>query len=115
MKECNCTKNYFRTAEEYRDHLPCSAIGELSKEEEGIIRKLREEKAFAAWEPKATKDIPDADKIKHFDLLYRYALEIYGHAKAKHYKSVDTEHYCFEAIMSLLGPDIWQHWNKIIK
>lgn len=49
-----------------------------------------------------------------FTELYNLAKSNYNTAKDTGYEKKDIEHWCFEAIMELLGKDIWKEYNNFL-
>jgi len=52
------------------------------------------------------------DKFKE---LYELAKENYLHAQEHGYEVKDIDHWCFEAVMGLLGEDIWDSYNDFLR
>lgn len=56
------------------------------------------------------------EKCEVFDKLYDMAMSILNEARENgDCADEDDEHYCFEAIMELLGKDVWKLYNKYIR
>lgn len=87
----------------------------LSIEEENLIKNLRIKKEADDWLPPDVNSIPDRGKIEAFDKLYTIALHIFLETKQSKYKDEDSDHWCFEKIMGLLGKDVWKHYNSFLK
>ncbi len=77
----------------------------LTKEEEEIIRQHRANSPH--WTPKKSTDYSVEEKAVKFDELHKLAMEAYEYEKDNGYPMKDIEHWCYEAVMPLLGDDVW--------
>ena len=51
------------------------------------------------------------EKIEWFDKMYNKALEQIIFIEKNRYEPDDCEHFTWEAVMELLGADVWERWN----
>ncbi len=82
---------------------------QLTDEEWQLVSKLREEKAKKVF---VAKSYFDSEKCVAFDKLYKMALNELGAVQDNGIESKDFDHWCFEAIMNLLGPEVWDAYNE---
>jgi len=69
--------------------------------------------------PSKLKDIPILEEYtngevkKHFKRLYELAVKLIEY-KAEHgYEMKDSNYWCWESVMKILGEDIYDKWNKL--
>lgn len=86
----------------------------LTEEEQELIKKLRAEKA-KELPIKALDSYFASEKIAAFERLYAMALDNLNHAQAHGGEKKDFEHWCFEAVMDLLGPNVWKVYNGFVR
>jgi len=51
------------------------------------------------------------EKIAWFDKMHNKALEQLVFIEEHRHEPDDCEHYTWEAVMEILGTDIWKRWN----
>lgn len=72
--------------------------------------------AAGEWQPSVAADVPTAEKVAAYDDLHDRALEIFNAAKGGTLREDDDrEAWLFEAVMELLGEDVWEAYNKYLK
>ena len=82
----------------------------LSEEEKQLIKKHREDKEREeadAWMPRSRSDYTDAEKITAFDGLHKMAFDMYCQVKEDRWFDEDFNQYAGEAVMELLGKDVY--------
>lgn len=83
---------------------------DLSEEEQELIAKHRRDKESTEWKPKS--DYTAEQKCVLFDSLYYMAYEHYIAVKKNGPSDDDTKEWMFEAVMNLLGQDVWKTYNR---
>lgn len=90
---------------------------QLTEEEQLLIRKHRmnkERKEAQEWQPKTLNAFSDDFKLVWFDKMYKSALDYFQARKeGKFSDDDDTARYTHEAVISLLGADVWKVLNKL--
>lgn len=81
----------------------------LTDEEKTLVDECRAKKKADAFVPKS---YTDSEKCRAFDKLYKMALDELDYAQTNGCESKDFSHWCFEAVMNLLGPKIWDAYNE---
>lgn len=79
------------------------------------LRKNKEEANALSWQPKLASDYSSEEKCLQFDKLHKMALEHFKAVKDNHHKEDDTSNWFFEALMNLLGKDVWKAYNKFLR
>jgi hypothetical protein len=83
-------------------------IKELTLQLDTMNKQEEESKKLRTLESYTTQE-----KIQVFDSFYADAKNKLDQKIAGTYpEDDDDEHWCFEAIMNLLGKEIWNIWNK---
>lgn len=89
---------------------------QLTEEEQLLIRKHRlnkERQEAREWQPKSLEAFSDEFKLVWFDKMYESALEYFkGRKEGKFADDDDTARYTHEAVIGLLGADVWKVLNK---
>jgi len=86
----------------------------MSEEYEEYLKKLQEAKKKLETLPTLVT-LTDTQKIKGFETVFKLALEILDYKVKNGYEMKDSGHWCFEAVMNLLGEDIWAIYNALDK
>jgi len=90
----------------------------LSKEEEEMILQMRKENS-----EKRLQDHPITrlhqyiiqQKVEQFDILYKMALDHYTDVKENGCRDDDTKQWMFQAVMELLGKNVWKTYNEYLR
>jgi len=88
----------------------------LSFAEEQLILKYRKEqelKVVKEWQPKDAADIPAQEKCEAFDRLHKMALDHFNLVAQEGYQDNDDKQWMYEAVMLLLGKDVFNIMNKL--
>jgi hypothetical protein len=88
----------------------------LTKEERELVlehRREAEELAKAEWEPRTCESYSAEEKLAWFQKMHEMAQEEYiTRYHDEHGMGVkDMSHWMFEAVMDLLGDDVWKHMS----
>jgi hypothetical protein len=84
---------------------------ELTDEEREHIKERRAEKRRSEWRPKAASDYTAEEKATAFDGLHKIAMDHFDAVKNDG-RTKDIEHWCYEAVLDLLGPGVWDALNS---
>lgn len=87
-------------------------MSELSLEEQEIITRHREAKRFINWEPEDAQQILTEEKVEMHDRCYQLAMEQYNSLKERGQGIKDIEQLCYEQVMQLLNPEIFNILSK---
>lgn len=88
----------------------------LSAEEKKTILEMREKERLQdikEWNPKTLDSYTIEEKCAIFDALYGLAKEEMDCIIKCGDGLKDHDHWCFEAIMCLLGDHVWDSYNKL--
>ncbi len=85
----------------------------LTDEEEALIKKLRADKI--TWKPKAIADYTAKEIREIFAELHALALEEYNRAKEAGYGNDNFDNWCSEAVLKLLGDDVFDTYNEFLR
>ncbi len=91
---------------------------ELTEEEIQAVRELRaknQEKRFGAWKPQLATDYSEEEKVWTFDKLHKMAIDQFESARENGAQDADHKQLFFEEVMNLLGPDVWNTYNKFLR
>jgi len=91
---------------------PPTGVWALTEEEKGIIIKHREEKAEREWTPKLSSHYSAGEKCKIFDDLHEAALCNFKYKEKTGQQMGSIEQWAIEALMELLGEDVWNKYNN---
>lgn len=64
--------------------------------------------------PKQLEEISAKEKIEAFDRLYDQAMDHFNDIM-NHTENDDAEHYIYEAVMELLGKQVWTAINAALR
>jgi hypothetical protein len=64
---------------------------------------------------KELSEYTDEEKIKWFDRMYNDAREQFICVERTGATNDADEHYTWEAVIELLGSDIWDAWNSLAR
>lgn len=82
----------------------------LTPEEEEHIQAMRREKE--KLKPSfCFEEYSHKEKVAKFDQLFKMAADHYNEVKQKGYIDCDVKQWIFEAVMELLGKDVWKTYN----
>ena len=84
----------------------------LTDEEMELILEHRQNKKHALNNVKSLESYSIEEKCKIFDDLYAMALENYQHVVKHGWSEENTEQWMFEAVMDLLGKEMWISYNE---
>ena len=87
-------------------------LGKYSDED--LKEELEKRERERRIPPKKLEDYSDDEKIEAFDKLYKVALGEFVHIMENQCESKDIEHWCYEAIMELLGEGVWDITNDVL-
>jgi hypothetical protein len=85
---------------------------ELTDEEREHIKQRRKEKKQKEWQPRTADSYSSGEKEAAFDRLHKIAMGHFDEVKNDG-RTKDIEHWCYEAVLELLGPGVWDALNSM--
>jgi len=80
----------------------------LTDEEKALIKKRRGKQ----WNPRTADSYSAEEKVAKFDEMHKLAMDHFEEVKNDG-RTKDIEHWCYEAVIELLGPGVWDVLNSI--
>lgn len=81
----------------------------LTDEEKALIKKRRKKQ----WNPCELDSYSAEGKAAKFDELYKLARDHFDTKRKDGWGTKDIEHWCYEAVVGLLGEGVWDALNAM--